>query len=195
MYYRHASISLLGGRWKRCVSAHIYVICMYSQPLQESMDHQPGKTATPDRGQLTRESVLFLIPVRTKRLRTLPRETDSAVPSRVSLLILHTQTESDAEVTEFLPLAGTVPIYLHRQPPSGQSLLEFIRGRNIAYRSRLLPRVRSCPQGSSSNGWCFLRDHLHGPVCVRLYFPTATVGMLWTFAIDRVSETVFVIAA
>ena len=48
--------------------------------------HQPGKVANPARGQLNREN---------------DRETGSAVPSRVSLFILHTQAESGAYLRDF----------------------------------------------------------------------------------------------
>ena len=55
---------------------------------------QPGKVANPARGQLNREKIIFPCP-RT-RLRIWSRETGSVVPSRVSLLFLHTQAESGA---------------------------------------------------------------------------------------------------
>ena len=56
------------------------------------------------------------------RLRVCSRETGSAVPSRVSLLILHTQPESGA----YLRGSSRVPrqrpfIYLNHHTPSGQS--------------------------------------------------------------------------
>ena len=54
----------------------------------EQIGHQPGMVANPARGQLNRENGIFLGPV---RLRVWSRELGSAVPSRVSLLILHTQ--------------------------------------------------------------------------------------------------------
>ena len=49
----------------------------------KSMD-QPGKVANPARGQLNREKKN---PCPRSRLRIWPRETGSAVPPRVSLLI------------------------------------------------------------------------------------------------------------
>ena len=82
-------------------------------------------------------------------------ETDLAIPSRVSLLILYTNAESGAYSRDssrcprrrpyvFLPhTIGSVPI---------------LSGHAIAYRWHSLPRVRwhraSSPQGSSSNGCC-----------------------------------------
>ena len=47
---------------------------------------QPGKVATPARGQLNRENEYSPVFVRA-------RETGSAVPSRVGLLILHTRAK------------------------------------------------------------------------------------------------------
>ena len=59
-------------------------VCMYGHTYSKSMD-QPGKVASPARGQLNRENGLFPCP--RSCLRIWSRETGSAVPSRVSLLI------------------------------------------------------------------------------------------------------------
>ena len=60
-------------------------VCIYGRHmLQQSMD-QPGKVDNPARGQLNRENDYSPVPVRA--LRIWSRETGSAVPSRVSLLI------------------------------------------------------------------------------------------------------------
>ena len=69
--------------------------------------------------------------------------------------------------------ASSSPVNRHRDSvPS-------LPGQAIAYRWRLLPRVRrhriSSPQISSSNGRCLFRYH-HGPIFARLSFPTPTVG-------------------
>ena len=48
---------------------------------------QPGKVVNPARGQLKREKEYFPVRVVCSRLRIWSRETGSAVPSRVSLLI------------------------------------------------------------------------------------------------------------
>ena len=69
-------------------------VCMVITYIAEYMD-QPGKVASPARGQADQEKGIFLCCSRS-RLRIWSRETGSAVPSRVSLLILRTQTESDA---------------------------------------------------------------------------------------------------
>ena len=55
---------------------------MYSHHIKQTMD-QPGKVANPARAQLNREK----IPFSRAYLRIWSRETGSAVPSRVSLLI------------------------------------------------------------------------------------------------------------
>ena len=57
---------------------------MYGHTYIKSKD-QPGKVANPARGQLNRENKTFSCP--RSRLRIWSRETGSAVPSRVSLLI------------------------------------------------------------------------------------------------------------
>ena len=64
----------------------MYVMTMYGHTyiISKSMD-QPGKVASPARGQLNRKNEYF--PVPRSCLRIWSRETGSAVPSRVSLLI------------------------------------------------------------------------------------------------------------
>ena len=57
---------------------------MYGRTYSKSMD-QPGKVDSPARGQLNRKNEYFPCP--RSRLRIWSRETGSAVPSRVSLLI------------------------------------------------------------------------------------------------------------
>ena len=49
--------------------------------------NQPGEIANPARGQLNRENEYFLFPYPRSRLRIWSRETSSAVPFRVSLLM------------------------------------------------------------------------------------------------------------
>ena len=71
---------------------------------------QPGKIANPTRGQLNRENDYFPVRVRS-RLRIWPRETGSAVPSRVSLLI--TTLRLNLVLTRgFLPSSAAAAIYL-----------------------------------------------------------------------------------
>ena len=69
----------------------MYYIGMVITYTQQGTD-QPGKVANHARcQQLNRENELFLCP--RMRLRVWSRETGSAAPSRVSLLILHRQAE------------------------------------------------------------------------------------------------------
>ena len=99
-------------------------------------------------------------------------ETGPAVPSRVSLLILHIQAESGAYSRDSSRLPPWRPfIYAanrHRVSP------EFI-GHALAHRWCSLPRVGRhsaiSPQGSSSNECSLFRCH-HGPIDVCLSFPT-----------------------
>ena len=64
----------------------------------------------------------LIFPCPRSRLRIWSREKGSAVPSRVSLLILHTQAESGAYLRDSSLFPRRCPfIYLHRHPPSGQS--------------------------------------------------------------------------
>ena len=58
---------------------------MYGHTYSKGMD-QPGKVASPARGQLNRKNEYFPVRVRSC-LRIWYRETSSAVPSRVNLLI------------------------------------------------------------------------------------------------------------
>ena len=136
---------------------------MYSLHFQQNMD-QPGMVVNPARGQLNKEKVLFPRPRSYNRPRNWPREAGSAaVPSRLSLLILHTQTEYISCLpTGFLTLPATVSTYI----PStaiGSVPINSLLGHAIACRWRSLSRVRRhrarSPQGSSSNGCCLVRFH------------------------------------
>ena len=85
---------------------------------------QPGKVANPARGQLNREKIIFPCP--RSRLRIRPRQTGSAVPSRASLLILHTQAESSA----IPPIPAAASIYLFKIATRHRASPEFIGSRN-----------------------------------------------------------------
>ena len=143
---------------------------------------QPGKVASPARGQLNRENDFF--PCLRSRLIIWSRETGSTVPSRISLLILHTQAESGALLTGFLPISAAASIYLSK-PPYAIGSVPSLSGHAIAYRWRSLPRIRrhraSKPQGSSNNGCCHFAGH-HGPINVRLSFSHThytNIGTKW----------------
>ena len=53
---------------------------------------QPGKVANPARGQLNRENTISLSPFAPENLAS---RDGSTIPSRASLLIIHTQAESE----------------------------------------------------------------------------------------------------
>ena len=79
---------------------------------------QPGKVASPARGQLNRENSFF--PPRL-RLKNSSRETGSAVPSRVSLLI--SILRLNLVLTYGIPpefRGGVHILILNRHTPSGQ---------------------------------------------------------------------------
>ena len=105
------------------------------------------------RGQLNRGK--YFSPCPRWRLRIWSSETGSAIPSRVSLLIFHTQIW--CLLTGFLPISAAVSIYVFKRPYAIGSVPS-LSGHAIAYRWRSLSRVRrqraSSPQGSSSNRCC-----------------------------------------
>ena len=120
-------------------------------------------------------------PCPRSRLRIWSRETGSAVPSRVSPLILYIQAESDW----LLCTHGIPPVFCGSGHLSTLSTaigsVPSLSGHTIiAYRWRSLPRVRrhkaNNPHGNSSNRYCLFRLH-HGPIFMRLAFPAPTIGM------------------
>ena len=117
-----------------------------------------------------------LFPYPRSRLKIWPRQTGLAVQSRVSLLILHTQAESGAFLTGFLPICAVASNCLI--PSTAVELVPSLSGHTIAYRWRSLPRVHRrraiSPQGSSSNACCLFRHH-HRPINARVSFPTSTI--------------------
>ena len=71
---------------------------------------QPGKVANPARGQLNRENGHFPVPVRAGEFGLARQVRPSRpVPSRVSLLIFHTQADL-VLLTRFLPISTAVSI-------------------------------------------------------------------------------------
>ena len=85
-------------------------------------------------------------------LRIGSREAGSAVSSRVSLLILHTQAESGAYLRDSSRVPRRRP-FIYVKPPYAIWSVPNLSGHAIAYRWRSLPKVRrhkaSKPQGSS----------------------------------------------
>ena len=92
----------------------------YSHAYSKSMD-QPGKVANPARGQLNKENKHFSLCPRS-RLGIWSRETGSAVPSRVRLLI--SILRLNLVLTYGIPpefRGGVYLFILNRHTPSGQS--------------------------------------------------------------------------
>ena len=112
---------------------------------------QPGKVANPARGQLKSTGKL-IFPCPRMCLTTWSRETGSAVPSRVSLLIsIYIQAESGAYSRDFSRIPRRRP-FIYMKSPYAIGSAPSLSGHAIAYRWRSLPRVRrhgaSKPQGS-----------------------------------------------
>ena len=121
---------------------------------------QPGKVANPARGQLNRENKIPLSPCVPEKLvsrdgfsRPVPRQ-----PAH-----LHTQAESGAYLRDSSRVPRRRPFM---KPPYAIGSVPSLSGHAIAYRWRLLPRVRrhraSKPQGSSERvlPWQVTMDQL-----------------------------------
>ena len=146
---------------------------LYGRNVKQSMDQPGNKVTNPARGQLIRENEHFT--------------TGSVVPPRASLIILILHTQPDLLLLLLMVLAHGIPpafrggVHLFGPPTAMRHWVspEFT-GHTNACRWRSLARVHrhraSSPQGCSSNGCCLFR-HRHGPINIRLSFPTPTVGM------------------
>ena len=139
---------------------------MYGHHKKQSKD-QVDKVTNPAHGQLNRK-MCFPLPLFWSR------ETSSAVPSRVSLLILRTQAESGTYPRDFsrFPWRRTY-IYTSTDIEPVPSLSDHAI---IAFRWRSLPRVwrrrASSPQGSFSSGCSLFRyHHIHHLPVLCVFFP------------------------
>ena len=90
----------------------VQYVCMYSH----QSSGQPGKVAKLARGQLNRENGYFSVGVRS-RLRIWPCETGLALPSCISLFILHARVESGAYLRDSFRFPRRHFIYLYRHMP------------------------------------------------------------------------------
>ena len=81
-FFKHTQLHMYIQYYKLLFHKYYYV-CMYVHTYSITMG-QPGKVASPVCGQLNRK---IIFPCPCSRLRICSRETCSAVPSRVSLLI------------------------------------------------------------------------------------------------------------
>ena len=114
------SIMLTQGYYHR--GTRLNTMCgMYSNTYSKSMD-QPGKVASPARGQLNRKNEYFPVVRVRSCLRIWSRETGSAVPSRVSLLI--SILRLNLVLTYWIPpeFLGGVHLFIYnRHAPSCQT--------------------------------------------------------------------------
>ena len=106
------------------------------------------------------------LPSPSLRLKVWHCETDSTISSRVSLLIIHSQAVYGTFSRDF-----SRSLQRHPQiPPTAIGSAPSLSGHAIACRKRLLPRILryrvSCPQGSSSKGYCLFRKADQLTLCV-----------------------------
>ena len=130
----------------------------------------------------------MIFPCPRSRLNIWYRETGSAVPSRVSLLIPHTQDESGAYswASSRFPLRRPF-ICLYRHTPSGQSRVFWV--------TQLRTDSVHCGESGGTGsvvlsvvpvmGAAFAGHH--GPINVRLSFPTPTTNC-WYGSIGGVNK-------
>ena len=111
---------------------YICMVITYSKGVD-----QPGKVATPARGQLNRENVFYLTPFAHENVVS-QDGFGSSVPRQP--VHLHTQAESGAYLRDsgFLPCSAAAFIYLFKPP----------------YAIRSVP---SLPGHATANLWCSLR--------------------------------------
>ena len=105
-----------------CIFIKCMYVCMYSSMIITYSKTRINRVRLPILLVWSAEQRKEMFPCPRSRLRNWSRETGSAVPSRVSLLILHTQAEYGA----YLRNSSRFPrwrqfVYLNRLTPSGQS--------------------------------------------------------------------------
>ena len=117
----------------------------------QQTEHQPGIVANPACGQLNRETEFSLS---LSRLRVWSRELDSAVPSRVSPLILHTQAKSGAYLPDSTS-PSRFPLRFPLEPSCAIGLVPRLPGHAFALPMAFTTENRhrtNSSQGSSING-------------------------------------------
>ena len=137
-------------------------VCMYGHTYSKSTD-QSGMVANPARGQLNRENLYLSSAIAPENL--ISRETGSAVPSRVSLLISIHRLNLVLTYMGFLPNSVMPSIYFIK-PPYAIGPVPSLSSHAIEYRWCSLPRVHR-PQGSSERvlPWRVTMDQL---ICASL---------------------------
>ena len=107
-----------------------------------------------------------MFPCPRSRLRIWSRETGSAVPSRVSLLIIHTQAESGAYSRDYSRFPRRRPFIFQNRHTTSVSPQVYrvtqLRTDGVHCRESAGTGASS-PQGSSSDGCC-LCSHHHEPI-------------------------------
>ena len=119
---------------------HVYCTCM-AITYSKIMD-QAGKAEGCQSCSWSAEQGKHFFPCLRSRVRNLFRETGSAVPSRISLLILHTQTEAGAYHLQDSSRFPRRRPFISLKPPYVIGSVPNSSGHAIAYRWRSLSRVR-----------------------------------------------------
>ena len=126
------------------------LVCMYGHTYSKGKD-QPGKVANPAHGQLNGENdFIFSLSVFAPENLVSRDGFGSPVPRQPAHL--HTQAESGAYLRDSSRAPRRRP-FIYLKPPYVIGSVPSLSGHAIAYRWRLLPRVRrhraSKPRGSS----------------------------------------------
>ena len=117
---------------------------------------QTGKAANPARGRLNKAMSIFPCP--RSRLRIWSRETGR--PSRPASACSFSILRLNLVLTRGILIAFRGGIHFYIIPPCAIGSVPSLSGHAIAYRWRLLLRVR---RHTACNGCCRLRCH-HGPI-------------------------------
>ena len=127
------------------------VVCVCGHHFQQT-GHRPGMVANPARGQLNRKKSSFPCP--RSRLRVWSRELSSAVPSRVSPLILHYRAECGAYIRDSTP-PFRFPLLFPLEPPCATGIVPSLSDHTITLPMAFTTENRHRPsssEGSSING-------------------------------------------
>ena len=145
-----SSLSNAESRGGGVIMFPLPVVCVCGHHLQQTGHQLAGMVADPACGQLNRETGNFPSP--RSRLRVWSRELGSAVPSRVSPLVLHTQVESDANLRD--STSPCFPLRFPLEPSYAIGLVPSLSGHAIALPMAFTTENRhrgSSSQGSSTN--------------------------------------------
>ncbi|CAM9810680.1 unnamed protein product [Ascophyllum nodosum] len=128
------------------------------------------KITNPARDQLGQEK--WILSCLRSHLRIWSRKTSSAVPSRVSPLILHTQTKFGAYLRDYSRASHDDGVHTYRLPSStAVGLSGSSNCVPMAFTAESPPAQGQCTS-SSSNGCCFFRFHAWTDLCAPLFLRT-----------------------